>query len=189
MQVQYIRQVGCSSMPNGHVNGPGISAAQQFWPWESCHSVNMRMWASSLPTRATSFSWIIQDPGKESNVRMHWCMTLFHFISRSEAEIPSNDIVIWFVHAFPCANHYHTELKNLSNPLSTPQLPYKIPFRPSTSEDWRSPHVGAGAMALAPRSVSPAEPELLGATAVPRRGELGPWNMVKHPTKLNWLAM
>ena len=55
-------------------------------------------------------------------------------------------MVIYFAHAFPCANRHYTDLKNLSNTFSTLQLPYTIPFRPSTSEDWTSPlpRVGTG---------------------------------------------
>ena len=59
-------------------------AAQHFWPWESRHSVmeydnvGQTAWC---PPGLPSFSSIIQDPGKESNVRMHWRMALINLFS------------------------------------------------------------------------------------------------------------
>lgn len=50
-----------------------FSSAQHFWPWKSRHGVMEydNLANSLMPTRATSFSSIIPDPGKEYNVRMH----------------------------------------------------------------------------------------------------------------------
>lgn len=95
-------------------------------------------------------------------------------------------MVIYFVHAFPL-HRIEKSIKHLQHLAASLHNSFpalnKWRLNISPAPRWYGP------MALAPRSVSPAEPELLGATAVPRRGDLGRWNMAKHVTKLNWLAI